>query len=155
MKTNLFYQSIGIYYKDRQWAEEAFEMLVKEFPPECIERKTKAPRELMCCLKTGVVIRCVPATDSSRGCRFDKVLIQPGISYEVYSTLIRPHILSGRRPSAFIMCFIDDSDFQLEEANTHYYKLNEEEHTDVIMKVLELDKPNRNLTIFNKDSGAI
>lgn len=96
---SLSQQKIGIYYKDRFWAEECFDYIVSQIPTEMIQRKIKSKHEMSCTLTNGDYIKTVRADGSCRGFRVTSAIIQEGISDKIIKEVIYPCI---RYPVAII-----------------------------------------------------
>lgn len=92
----IFYQNIGIFYKDKEWAENILKQCYNFLPKEIIDKYSLNNRHSFMTLKYGTSIHCVPANDSSKGYRWDKVIVQNGISDDIYNTIIRPEVISPR-----------------------------------------------------------
>ncbi len=83
-------KKIGVFYKDEWWKNEVRDSLVCTLNIEDIAKITKD----MIFLKNGDYIRFIDANSQSRGCRFDKIYYQKGISDEIIRCVITPHLLS-------------------------------------------------------------
>lgn len=112
-------QKIGIYCKDADWMEMAFQTILKCYD-ECLIQEVRIMRnERFINFKNGDIFKFVFAVEGVRGNKFNKIFLQPGIDREIYRTVIRPSIIN--RGDAFVM---DESDFYM---NADYYYMKEEE----------------------------
>ena len=87
---NPFRQRIGIWYKDSDWRDEMFSLIVSVIPEEAIARVHNSKYEKYINLKDGSFIKFVSANDCSRGNAFSKSFMQDGIPFEMYQTIIEP-----------------------------------------------------------------
>lgn len=87
---NIFQQKIGIYYKNRDFAEETLKYFLSALPQESIKLIKKTNNELMAVLVDGTTIRCIKANNTARGAKFDKIFIEEGIEYNIYRQIILP-----------------------------------------------------------------
>lgn len=87
-------QQIGVYYKTKEWAYKVFDEIVNHYPPEWFEErgaiKSKDPSMCYLLFKDGSSIRFRPATESSRGNCFSKIIIEPDIDREIVACVIKP-----------------------------------------------------------------
>lgn len=86
------YQGIGIYYKNREWAENLFIKIVDGLPKEVIKVSIISKYNLYIELKEGTYIRFVSVDSKARGYRFTKMFLEPGIDKEYYDCIIRPYL---------------------------------------------------------------
>lgn len=92
----LFSQKIGIFYKDKEWAEDILRKYYDSIPKEIVDKYALNNGRDFIILKNGTFIQCVPANDSSRGYRWDKVIVQNGISDDICDIIIRPKVTLPR-----------------------------------------------------------
>lgn len=118
--TYLLSQKIGIYYKHREWAERVFDEAVSTIPKKAISRIVKGRYDMFCELHDGSCIKCIAATSSARACKFDKVLIEPGISKETYEVLIMPTLVFIK-PKALVVS-VNEEDLLIPEEAKYYYR---------------------------------
>lgn len=89
---------IGIFYRDKRWAEVKFEEIYKDIANN---NGSGTCRRLRCAgidmidLGNGSYIKFVPADDHSRGHRFNRIYYQEGVDEEslihrVYPALFNP-----------------------------------------------------------------
>lgn len=86
------YQGIGIYYKNRKWAENLFKKIIDDLPKEIIKIDITSKYNLYIELKDETHIRFVSVDNSARGYRFTKMFLEPGINKEYYDCIIRPYL---------------------------------------------------------------
>lgn len=86
------YQGIGIYYKNRKWAENLFKKIIDDLPKEVIKINIMSKCDLYIELKDGTHIRFVSVDSNARGYRFTKMFLEPGIDKEYYDYIIRPYL---------------------------------------------------------------
>ena len=112
-------QRIGVYCKDADWMEMAFQTILKCYD-ECLIQEVRNSRyNKIIEFKNGDMIKFVPAVEGARGNKFNKIFLQPGIDREIYTTVIKPCLFN--RGYAFVM---DENDFYI---NADYYYIKEEE----------------------------
>ena len=107
--TFMLRQSIGIYYKDFDWASRLFNRIIEYYPKEyLVERGIKKNKNnLRIEFKDGSVIKFVYANESSRGYSFSKIIMQPGIDEEIIRDIICPTLKDSNRR---IMIFKNEND---------------------------------------------
>lgn len=94
---------IGIYYKDREWAEECFDYLIEQIPKEYIGKITKSKSEMYCGLYNGDTIRAVRASENARGYKFTDIIMQEGLDDDAMFIRIMSHINVVRDKNALYM----------------------------------------------------
>ena len=107
--TFMLRQSIGIYYKDFDWASRLFNRIVEYYPQDYfvergIKKSKNNPRIEF---KDGSIIRFVYANGSSRNYHFSKIIIQPGIDEEIIRCIICPTL---EHQDKRIMIFKNEND---------------------------------------------
>lgn len=107
--TFMLRQSIGIYYKDFDWASRLFNRIMEYYPQEYFAERgiKKNKNNLRIEFKDGSVIRFVYANESSRGYSFSKIIMQPGIDEEIIRDIICPTLKDQNRG---IMIFKNEND---------------------------------------------
>lgn len=112
-------QRIGIYCKDADWMEMAFQTVLKCYDECLIQEVRNSQYNKIIEFKNGDMIKFVLAVEGACGNRFNKIFLQPGIDREIYKTVIKPCLFN--RGYAFVM---DGNDFYM---NADYYYMKEEE----------------------------
>lgn len=89
---NCLARKIGIWYNDKFWAEDLFEDIVKNIPPEAIVRITThmVTGGMSILLKDETYIRFVKANDCGRGQCFSESYVQEGMSYDLVNYVVSP-----------------------------------------------------------------
>lgn len=83
---------IGVFHDDRLWVEDWFREFIKKYGESCISQCAFTKGRLFLILKDGTQIISCPATENSRGHKFDKVYIQPTIRKEIIDNIIAPMV---------------------------------------------------------------
>ena len=107
--TFMLSQSIGIYYKDFDWASRLFNRILEYYPQEYLAERgiKKNKNNLRIEFKDGSVIRFIHASESAKGCCFSKIIMQPGIDEEIIECIICPTLKHQNRR---IMIFKNEND---------------------------------------------
>ena len=85
---NYIAQRIGVYYKDEFWLEDFLNELLRNIPEDIIIRKEKNYIKLKD--ETSIkAVKAVRANSNTRGHKFDKIFMQPGIDENPYDIYIR------------------------------------------------------------------
>ena len=95
-------QKIGVYYISEEWRNKVYDEFIKSIPPELIVRKCVSKHEVFINLKDGTSIRFIPANDNARGYKFSKILMEPAIDYDVYTSIIMPCHMDMKSREEFI-----------------------------------------------------
>ena len=83
--------NIGIWFKEKSWAKNMFNSLIKMHQDEII--RTKYNRDTFHIeIKGNIVIDIIPAIERMRGHRFDLIYIEAGIDKDFYCDIIAPHL---------------------------------------------------------------
>ena len=87
-------RKIGFFYKNEEWAERKFIELrdqhqsdLKHVIHSCSERRLV--------FHGGTMILFVPVDDRCRGCKFDEIYYQKGISKEILNAIVRPCLIQS------------------------------------------------------------
>ena len=91
----MFYRGlkVGVVYKEHRWAEKWFKEFISKIDKSCVKKYILSHSDIAVILKDGTIIKAVSATGNSRGSRFDKIFVQPGVDKDVIDHVIRPMIL--------------------------------------------------------------
>ena len=86
---------IGIFYRDKRWAEVKFEEIYKDIADNSGSGIRRRIYEMKIELDNGTYIRFVPAYENCCGQKFNRIYYQEGIDEEVlkcrvYPTLFNP-----------------------------------------------------------------
>lgn len=111
---------IGVYYIDDVWATNLFKEMLDIFKNDRILRMCGGRNSKWIEFENGDYIKFVKICDGSRGNKFDKVILQPGIPKNIYDTIIRPTIIS--RTNSVVI-----EDDEIIEAKAYYYMKEVEE----------------------------
>lgn len=110
-------KKIGIFYQDRAWADEKFKEICDQFHLDPNVRY-QSLREHRLAFKDGSVILFLPATDNSRGMKFDEIYYQSTIPDVVLNALIIPMLkfklclpYDGDPPKARLKSVTNGGDF--------------------------------------------
>lgn len=109
--TYMLSQSIGIYYKDFDWASRLFDRIVEHYPQEYFAERgiRKSKLNMRIDFKDGTTIRFVRASESARGCCFSKIIMQPDIDEEIIRCVIYPTL---KHQNKRIMILQDENDIR-------------------------------------------
>ena len=84
-------QNIGIYYKDEDWKCEVFTEIMNYYDSiNLTSYVSYGSEKTRIELKDGSIIRFICADNKSRGLRFNKVILQPGIDESIIEQVIKP-----------------------------------------------------------------
>ena len=82
---------IGVFYKDKSWAEKWFSDFINKVDNACILRYV---RNGVCPffieLRDGTRITAYQANDKVRGTYIDKAFVEPTVGSEIINSVIRP-----------------------------------------------------------------
>lgn len=115
---------IGVYYIDDAWVTNLFKEMLDIFKNDKILRMSNGRDSKWIEFENGDYIKFVKICDSSRGNKFDKVILQPGIPKNIYDTIIRPTIIS--RTNSIVI-----EDDEIIEAKAYYCYMKEVEEKNV------------------------
>ena len=90
-------QSIGIYYKNREWKDDMFYKIKDYYTMDFIEYIRNSRYEAKILLKDGTTIKFVDANTNSRGSCFSKIILEPEIDDEVIRARILPTLKHQNR----------------------------------------------------------
>ena len=83
-----FAQRIGIWYLNREWAEDIYQRMCNDIPPILI---LGTDRNRNITMKDGISIQFIPCDAiHSRGCRANLSYIEDGMTQEYYRTVVLP-----------------------------------------------------------------
>lgn len=88
-------QRILIVYSDIEWRDEMFSKVLNAYPHDMINKMIKSRCSCWIELIDGTVIRFAYASDSARGIKTNKIIIQPGISKTFSDTVLRHLLMSN------------------------------------------------------------
>lgn len=132
----IFRQNIGIFFKDITWKDNVYNEIKNYYEErECISLTLNFKGSARIELKDGSVIYFVPANDCSRGHRFSKAILQPGIDKEIIDCVIRPSIVTN--------CF-----YVYEEEK---WKLTRDEILKLVDKVKASDSENKEFIVYGTE----
>lgn len=87
---------IGVFYKHAIWAEKWVNDFLEKVDKSCIARSTKMSNGVSTIhLKDGTSIKTVYLGENSRGCKFDKVFVEPKVTQEEVAHIIYPTLTSN------------------------------------------------------------
>ena len=86
--TTVLRQRILIVYTDIEWRDEMFSKILNIYPHDMIKSRCNCWIELV----DGTTIRFAYASDSARGMKANKVIIQPDIS-KTFADIVLRHLL--------------------------------------------------------------
>ena len=83
--------SIGVFYKNAEWADKWFEDFINKIDITCISTyiRNRADKFIIK-LRDGNIIKAISANNKARGNKFDKVFVEPCIEPETINEIIRP-----------------------------------------------------------------
>lgn len=84
---NYLAKKIGIWFKDRKWANELFKEILNNIPKDAIIRCVNSISGMSIQLIDGTCVRFVPA-EAHRANRFSEVYMQQGIDKMFYENVI-------------------------------------------------------------------
>ena len=87
-------RKIGIFYQDKEWAERKFIELHDQYHSD-LERVIHSRSERRLVFHGGSMILFVPVDDRCRGCKFDEIYYQKGISKEMLNVIVKPCLVRG------------------------------------------------------------
>jgi hypothetical protein len=87
-------RKIGFFYKDEEWAEKKFIELRNQYHSD-LERVIHSRSERRLVFHNGSTILFAPANDSCRGCKFDEIYYQKGISEDILNVIVRPCLVQS------------------------------------------------------------
>ena len=85
-------QRILIVYSDIEWRDEMFSKVLDAYPHDMINKMVKSRCSCWIELIDGTIFRFAYASDSARGMKANKVIIQPSIS-KTFSDVVLRHLL--------------------------------------------------------------
>ena len=82
---------IGVFYKNRKWAEQWFKDFIDKVDQACILRFVKnGIHPFMIELRDGTRITAYQHNDNSRGVKVDKAFVESTIDNETINAIIKP-----------------------------------------------------------------
>ena len=87
-------RKIGIFYQNKEQAEKKFIELRDQYLSD-LERVIHFRSEYRLVFHGGTMILFVPANDSCRGCKFDEIYYQKGISEDIINIRIKPCLIQS------------------------------------------------------------
>lgn len=103
MEINLISQRIGVFYKNKEIAENFLKELLEPIPKDAIKYIHKDRDVLGVELIEGTVIECRNINNSMRGHRYNKIFVEKDISKELFENRCLPyyHPEWGAKPQVF------------------------------------------------------
>lgn len=90
--TTVLRQRILIVYTDIEWRDEMLSKILNIYPHDMINKMIKSRCNCWIELVDGTTIRFAYASDSARGMKANKVIIQPDIS-KTFADIVLKHLL--------------------------------------------------------------
>lgn len=90
--TTVLRQRILIVYTDIEWRDAMFSTILNIYPHDMINKMIKSRCNCWIELIDGMTIRFAYASDSARGMKANKIIIQPDIS-KTFSDIVLRHLL--------------------------------------------------------------
>lgn len=86
---------IGIYYKDKEWAEQKCKEICNEIENNSYSGTCIVDRwDLIIYLGNGSYIKFLPASEHCRGNKFNRIYYQKGIEEDVLFQIIYPTLMN-------------------------------------------------------------
>lgn len=93
--TTVLRQRILIVYTDIEWRDEMFSKILSIYPHDMINKMIKSRCNCWIELVDGTTIRFAYASDSARGMKANKVIIQPDIGKTFADIVLRPLLMNN------------------------------------------------------------
>lgn len=90
--TTVLRQRILIVYTDIEWRDEMFSKILNIYPHDMVNKMIKSRCSCWIELIDGTIFRFAYASDSARGMKANKVIIQPDIS-KTFADIVLRHLL--------------------------------------------------------------
>ena len=82
---------IGVFYKDKSWAEKWFSDFINKVDNACILKYVRnCTHPFFIELRDGTRITAYKANESARGICIDKAFVEPTVGSEIIDSVIRP-----------------------------------------------------------------